>query len=244
MMLDAAFKALEQMFSPPFRSVLLKSIGAAAVLLIVIGITIQSLITWLAGSGEQWLETTIGPVAHMPLTVIFWILSVAAALGLFAGVIFLMPAVTALVAGLFGDEIAAQVERNYYPADPPGSPLPVATAIIEAVKIALLSILVYLCAVPFLLLAGAGALIFFFATAYLQGRQYFELAAMRFHSPAEAKALRKHHGGTVFTAGMLIAAVVSIPIVNLVTPLFGTAFMVHLYKRLSGPQRASVAASR
>jgi uncharacterized protein involved in cysteine biosynthesis len=28
---------------------------------------------------------------------------------------------------------------------------------------------------------------------------------------------------------------VSIPIVNLATPLFGMAFMVHLHKRLSGP---------
>jgi CysZ protein len=241
-MLDAAFKALSQMFSPPFRAMLLKSIGAAAFLLIVIGITVQRLLAWLAGSGTQWLETTIGPAAHTPLTVVFWILSVAAALGLFAGIIFLMPAVTALVAGLFGDEIAGQVERTYYPADPAGTPLPIATAIVEAVKIALLSILVYLCAVPFLLVAGAGALIFFFATAYLQGRQYFELAAMRFHSPAEAKSLRKRHQRSVFTAGMLIAAVVSIPVVNLVTPLFGTAFMVHIYKRLTGSRRESVEA--
>jgi CysZ protein len=243
-MLDAALNALSQMFSPPFRAVLLKSIGAAAVLLIVIGITVQRLFAWLAGSGEQWLEAIIGPAAHTPLTVVFWILSVAAALGLLAGIIFLMPAVSALVAGLFGDEIAAQVERTHYPADPPGNALPVATAILEAVKIALLSILVYLCAVPFLLLAGAGALIFFFATAYLQGRQYFELAAMRFHPPSEAKALRKQHQGTVFTAGMLIAAVVSIPVVNLVTPLFGTAFMVHMYKRLTGSRRAPLAAPR
>jgi uncharacterized protein involved in cysteine biosynthesis len=243
-MLDAALNALSQMFSPPFRAVLLKSIGAAAVLLIVIGITVQRLFAWLAGSGEQWLEAIIGPAAHTPLTVVFWILSVAAALGLLAGIIFLMPAVSALVAGLFGDEIAAQVERTHYPADPPGNALPVATAILEAVKIALLSILVYLCAVPFLLLAGAGALIFFFATAYLQGRQYFELAAMRFHPPSEAKALRKQHQGTVFTAGMLIAAVVSIPVVNLVTPLFGTAFMVHMYKRLIGSRRAPLAAPR
>src|SRR5262245_65727910 len=102
-MLDAALKALSQMFSPPFRSVLLKSIGAAAVLLIVIGITVQRLIAWGAGSGEQWLETTIGPVAHMPLTVVFWILSVAAALGLFAGGLVLRPAGSPTVAGLFRD---------------------------------------------------------------------------------------------------------------------------------------------
>ena len=87
-----------------------------------------------------------------------------------------------------------------------------------------------------MLVAGAGFLIFFIATAWLQGKQYFELAAMRFRPPAEAKAMRKHHAATVFTAGLFIAAFVSIPIVNLATPLFGMAFMVHMHKRLSGPR--------
>jgi uncharacterized protein involved in cysteine biosynthesis len=40
----------------------------------------------------------------------------------------------------------------------------------------------------------------------------------------------------VFSAGLIIAAFVSIPIVNLATPLFGMAFMVHMHKRLSGPR--------
>jgi uncharacterized protein involved in cysteine biosynthesis len=34
---------------------------------------------------------------------------------------------------------------------------------------------------------------------------------------------------------LVIAAFVSIPIVNLATPLFGMALMVHMHKRLSGP---------
>jgi uncharacterized protein involved in cysteine biosynthesis len=40
------------------------------------------------------------------------------------------------------------------------------------------------------------------------------------------------HRATIFTAGLFIAGFVSIPIVNLATPLFGTAFMVHMHKRL------------
>ena len=87
-----------------------------------------------------------------------------------------------------------------------------------------------------MLFAGAGFLIFFFATAWLLGREYFELAAMRFRSPAEAKAMRKDNAATVFTAGLFIAAFVSIPIVNLATPVFAMAFMVHMHKRLSGPR--------
>jgi CysZ protein len=231
-MIEAAIKALSQMLSLPFRAVLLKSIGLAALLLVVMAIGLHRLIAWLTGGGEAWLQGVLAPSLHTPLTIFSWILAVVAALGLVVGAVFLMPAVTAMVAGLFGDEIAEQVERTYYPTDPPGTPVPITRALVEAIKIALLSIGVYLCAVPFLLVAGLGLVVFFFATAYLQGRQYFELAAMRHHPAAEAKALRKSHRGTVFTAGMLIAAFVSIPIVNLATPLFGTAFMVHMYKRL------------
>jgi uncharacterized protein involved in cysteine biosynthesis len=105
----------------------------------------------------------------------------------------------------------------------------------EGIKTALLTILVYLIALPFVFFAGVGFIGFFIATAWLLGREYFELAAMRFRPPAEAKALRKANAATVFTAGLIIAAFVSIPIVNLATPLFGMAFMVHMHKRLSGP---------
>jgi uncharacterized protein involved in cysteine biosynthesis len=58
---------------------------------------------------------------------------------------------------------------------------------------------------------------------------------MRFRPPNEAKMLRRRHARTVFVAGLFIAAFVSIPIVNLATPLFGMAFMVHMHKRIAGP---------
>jgi len=93
-------------------------------------------------------------------------------------------------------------------------------------------------------LAGIGVIPFFIATAWLLGREYFDLAAMRFRPPAEAKAMRKHNAGIIFTAGLVIAAFVSIPIVNLATPLFGMAFMVHMHKRLSGQRREMVEPSR
>jgi uncharacterized protein involved in cysteine biosynthesis len=231
-MLDAAVKALSQMFSPSLRAVLFKSIGLALALIVVVGIALDRLLVWLVGSGTASLETTLGPSAHVPVSILAWMLSIAASLGIIVGAIFLMPAVTALVASFFVDEIAEQVERTHYPADPPGRALPLWRAVAEGARTALLAILVYLCAVPFLLIAGFGAVIFFLATAYLLGREYFELAAMRFHPPVEAKALRRRNNTTIFVAGLFIAAFVSIPIVNLATPLFGMAFMVHMHKRL------------
>ena len=111
--------------------------------------------------------------------------------------------------------------------------LPVWRAMAEGAKAALLAIVAYLAAVPFLLFAGAGAVIFFVATAWLLGRVYFEFAALRFHPPDEVRALRRAHQGSLFAAGLFIAGFVSIPILNLATPLFGTALMVHVYKRLA-----------
>jgi CysZ protein len=236
-MLEAVFKALGQMFSQPFRRVLFKSVGLAIAFLVVVLVVLFRLLKWLSGTGTEWLEATIGPAAHGTLAVLGWIVAVALGLGLFAGAVLLMPAVTALVASFFADEIAELVERSHYPADPPGVAPSLWLAVMEGVKTALLAVAVYLCALPLLLFAGTGAVLFFVATAWLLGREYFELAAMRFHPVATAKALRRTHGATVFTAGLFIAGFVSIPILNLATPLFGTALMVHMHKRLSGGAR-------
>jgi uncharacterized protein involved in cysteine biosynthesis len=236
-MFAAAFKALEQMFSPPFRRVLLKSIGLAVLVLILFGVGLHRLLAWLSSQGAVYVEGMTGSGMHTLLQALLWVVAFVAGFGLFAAAVFIMPAVTALVASFFSDEIAADVEHTHYPADPPGVPAPVMTAAIEGIKTALLALLVYFCAVPFLLFAGFGFVIFFVATAWLLGREYFLLAAMRFHSVEEAKRLRKVHHGTIVLAGTFIAAFVSIPILNLATPLFGTAFMVHMHKKLVGSRR-------
>ena len=232
-MFDAAAKALSQMLTPPFRWVLLKSIGLALLLIVLVSVGLQRAISWLANAGGVWAEGILGGGSHDPVVFLVWVLSFAAGLGIVFGAIFLMPAVTAFVGSFFVDEIGAEVERVHYPNDPPGQALPLLLALLEGSKTALLAILVYLCALPFLLFAGLGLFIMFFATSYLLGREYFLLAAMRFRPPVEAKAFRRSHRITVFVAGMFIGAFVSIPIVNLATPLFAMAFMVHMHKRLS-----------
>jgi uncharacterized protein involved in cysteine biosynthesis len=235
-MIEDAINAITQMFSPPLRAILWKTIALALALIIVVSVVLERLIMLAVGAGGASVETTLGPAAHMPVAVLAWLLSIAAGLGIVVGSVMLMPAVTALVASFFADQIADEVERTNYPADPPGTALPLWRAVYEGLKTALVAVIVYLCAAPFLLFAGLGVVIFFLGTAWLLGREYFELAAMRFEPPAEAKALRKRNATTVYVGGLLIAAFVSIPIVNLATPLFAMAFMVHLHKRLSAPK--------
>jgi CysZ protein len=235
-MLDAAIKALKQLSSRPFRGVLLKSAGLAIALLALLTIALYRFSAWLAASGGTWAEGAVGSFAHGPLVALGWVLAIALGFGLFAGAVFLMPAVTAFTASFFIDEISVLVEHEHYPAEPPGVTLPLLRAALEGIKAAALAIAVYLCAAPFLLFAGFGAVIFFLATAYVLGREYFELVAMRFRPVPQAKALRRFYRMSAFTGGLFIAAFVSIPILNLATPLFGTALMVHLYKRLTGSE--------
>jgi CysZ protein len=57
--------------------------------------------------------------------------------------------------------------------------------------------------------------------------------ALRHSPPADVKRRRKANRSTLWLAGLLIAVISMIPLVNLLAPLFGTAFMVHIHKQLS-----------
>jgi CysZ protein len=233
-MIDAAVKALAQMFTPALRRVLMKAVGLALILIVIVGIVLQRLLSALAEHGATWAEQASGVAPHAAWSALAWVLSIMAGLGIVTGALFLMPTITAFVGSFFVDETAEAVEREYYPADPVGRALPFLRAMIEGLKIAALTRVVYFCALPFIFFAGLGVIILFLANSYLLGREYFELAAMRFHPPFEAKAMRKANGAYVFLAGMVIAVFVSIPVVNLATPIFAMAFMVHVHKHMTG----------
>ena len=56
---------------------------------------------------------------------------------------------------------------------------------------------------------------------------------MRYASPEQAQALRRTNAVPVFIAGLIMTPLLMVPILNLITPVFGTAFMVHVHKRLA-----------
>jgi CysZ protein len=225
-MLSAAGQAFQELFTPPFRAVLVKCVGFTIGLLIVLVVAIEwsfsHFVQW-----PDWIETTIEWLGGLALVV---------------GSIFLIPPVTSLIAGLYLDDIAAEVERENYPADPPGRELPTVQAIGLALKFFFVVLLVNIVALFLLLVPGVNLLAFYLGNGYLLGREYFELAAMRHLAPTEAKRLRKANRLTVFLCGLMIAGLASVPILNLITPLFATAFMVRIYKGLARGSGAGLAA--
>jgi len=207
---DAARAAAVELFSPPFRSVFIKTLGLTLLALLALWAGLTSLLEWTA---LPWLH---GLLPGLPS----W-----------AGV--LVAPVTAMVAGLFLDDIAEVVERTAYPADPPGRALPALRALVLAVRFLGVVILGNIVALLLLLVPGVNIAAFFIVNGYLLGREFFEFAAMRFRPEEEARALRREHAGTVFLAGLVIAAFLAVPLLNLLTPLFAAAMMVHLHKAVS-----------
>lgn len=216
-MLAAAGQAFEQLFTPPFRAVMVKCVGFTLALLAALIVAAEwsfsHFVAW-----PDWIETTIE-----------WL----GGLALVAASIFLIPPVTSLIAGLYLDDIAATVERTNFPHDPPGRELPAMFAAWLAVKFFFVVLAVNILALLLLLIPGVNLIAFYVGNGYLLGREYFELAAMRHMSVAEAKRMRKSNRLTVFLCGLIIAGLASVPILNLVTPIFATGFMVRMFKRLA-----------
>jgi len=218
-MLACAYAALADILTPPFRSVLMKSLALTVALLAALWIGVEAAASYLIDLPYAGLDTT---------------LTILTGVGLFVGLGFLVAPVTSLLAGLFLDEIAEVVERTRYPGDPPGVAPPLPQALWQTLKFTGVVLLGNLLALMLLLIPGVNIAAFFLINGYLLGREYFEAAATRFMPPGRAAELRRANGFTVFGAGVVVAVFLAVPIVNLATPLFATALMVHLNKRLAG----------
>jgi CysZ protein len=225
MLFSAAGRAFSQILSPRFRSVFWKAMGLTVLLLVAIVVLLQNFADMFIAVSSPWVDTAIAFLTGF---------------GLIIGAGFLIAPVMSVFAGLFLDEISEVVEQRDYPQDQPGTPMPLGRSLILSARFLLLVAGVNLVALFLLLVPGINMIIFFLANGYLLGREYFQFVAMRFYPENEASALRSRHSTTVLLAGLMIAGLLAVPILNLLTPLFATAFMVHVFKRLEQKDQAAV----
>jgi CysZ protein len=217
-MLQAAIDAVRQILTPPFRSVLYKSLGMTLVLLALAWVGLDKLALSYVTINHPWLHAA---------------LALATGAGLVIGLAFLIAPLSILVAGLFVDDLAEHVEQEVYPDGRVGRALPAGQALFMALRFALISAGVNFLALLLLFVPGVNAIAFLLANAYLFGREYFFLAATRYRSIEEADEMRRRYSPQLFLAGLFIAGFVAVPGLNLLTPLFGVAFMVRIHQLLS-----------
>lgn len=214
-MVSSALLALGDLLSPDFRSVLLRAVGLTLALFVALFFVVQMAITTLVLLPWPWAETMLAVGTGLVLLVAFF---------------FLMAPVAAVFAGLFLDTIAEKVERRHYPDDRAGQAMSLADSLATSLQFAAVVLVVNVLALP-LVFTGLGAAVIVAANAYLIGREYFELAASRHMSVAEARALRRANAPSIFMAGLLPALFALVPLLNLLMPLFATSYFIHLFKR-------------
>ena len=229
MILDAARRSLANLFAPETRGVFWKVLGLTALVLVVLWFALRE--SFLAFA-MPWLSAAMPDVPDWAGWLTF-VIGIFASLGLALALALLLAPVTAIIAGFFLDDVAEVIEKRDYPTEPAGKALPMGQAILGSVKFLGVVILGNIVALFLLFIPGVNLIAFFLVNGYLLGREFFEFAAMRFRTPAEARLFRSKHSSTVFLAGLLIAGFLAIPIVNLLTPLFAAGLMVHLHKLVS-----------
>ncbi|WP_299133421.1 EI24 domain-containing protein [uncultured Amaricoccus sp.] len=220
-------RALGQMGDPRFSRVLLQ-----AVLVTLAGL---ALVFWVAMLSLGWLlpETVtlpwIGTVGFVDNLVSWAAVGVMLALS-----VVLMVPVAAGVVGFFLDEVAAAVEARHYPNLPPLFALGLSQQVADSLRFMALVIAVNIGALLVYVIAPPLApVVFVLVNGFLLGREYFQLVAMRRLGPEGARALARRHFWRLWLGGTLMAAPLTVPLLNLVIPILGVAVFTHQYHRLA-----------
>lgn len=221
-------RALGQLGDPRLRRVLWRAVLAV----LAAYVAIFAALGWVLGAllPETMTLPWLGEVGFLD-DLLSW-----GGIGLaLVGSVFLMPAATAAAAGFFLDDVAAAVEARHYPALPPARTPGLAAQARDAARFLGLMLLVNLAALSLALFAGPLApLVFWAATGFLLGREYFALVAARRLAPEAAERLRRANAGRIWLAGAAMAAPLSLPLVNLVVPILGVAVFTHQFHRMAG----------
>ncbi len=150
--------------------------------------------------------------------------------------VFLMTPVASAFSGVFLDEVADAVEIKHYPDLPPARGQSLYEGLMSGINFLGLLIAVNTLALVFYAASGPlFPLLFWAVNGYLLGREYFALVAMRRMDKAAAKTLRLAHWGKVWLAGTLMAAPLSVPVVNLFIPVLAVATFAHLLQKMQQP---------
>ena len=229
-MLSAFFKAIAQFSDPAIRRPMWAGVGGAVVIMTALASGLWYLVyqveffeAWWLG-WLDWVVDTLGGMAVMGLT---WLL---------------FPAVVSVIVGFLLEGVASAVETRHYPHLPAAPGLPVADSVLATLKFLGVMVVLNILVLPLYLIPLLNLFVFYALNGYLLGREYFELVALRRVEPREAWVLRKVHWLKVFLAGVVIAFLLTVPVVNLIAPVVATAAMVHLFHLWNRDQPAAPAA--
>lgn len=214
-MIKAFIKAAQQISDPRARRVIWIALAAAAGVFITLWVIIGYLLAHTSLFTIGWLETAIDLLGGLATGVLTWLL---------------FPAAISAVIGLFLEDIASAVEDRHYSHLGPAHGTEFSDTVVTTLKFLGIMLALNILMLPFLLTGPLFPFVFYSVNGYLLSREYFELVALRRVTSLEAKALRKRNAMKLFLTGVLIAFLLTVPIVNLLAPIIATGMMVHLFE--------------
>ncbi len=231
-LISDTLKAIGQLSDRRFLRVFLLGVGLTIALLAAATWTVVWVIGWMLPESFTILGYSLGvPESLLSLTAIGVMLLAS---------VFLMVPVASAFTGLFLDDVAAAVEARHYPWLPPAPSVNWGEALRDSASFLGVIVVVNLIALILYFIVGPFApLMFWIVNGFLLGREYFQLVAMRRVGRAGARAAHRRHMPEIWLAGTLMAAPLSIPVVNLFVPILGAATFTHLYHRLETPLSAA-----
>ena len=143
--------------------------------------------------------------------------------------IFLMVPVAAGFSGLFAERVSEVVEEIHYP-QARGLPVAFWDGLWESLAVmgAVIGVtLVTLILTPFL--GPLASVLYFAGNGWLLGREFFQMAARRHLHAPQASALRRRHATQATLLGVLIAVMLTVPILNIAGPVMAAAAFTHLF---------------
>ncbi len=225
-MISAFLRALTLLKESAFWRVVWHSVLITMAAFIGLYVLVWAVLAHVSVANIWWIDTVVDVLGGLAVLVLTWVL---------------FPAVATLVIGLFIDRIISAVEGQYYPHLPAPVPLSWGHSLAVTVKFTAVMVALNLFVLPLYLVPVLNLILFYGINAYLLGREYFEMVAMRRLDPRSAQRLRRSQRLRLFIAGLLIAGLLTVPVVNLVAPLLAAAFMVHLVMALENPYSPSTA---
>jgi uncharacterized protein involved in cysteine biosynthesis len=176
-----------------------------------------------------------------------WLLRQGGRFALIVALLFLFPAIMNLVASCFVDIVVNAVEKARYPDLPKPRRQSVAELAGYIAKftglmigINLLAMPIYLLLIVFTVTAPLAFLFAWSVNGYLLGRSNYELVAQRRLTIPDMHEWRKTQiGGRVFRAGFVVAALSTVPFVNLVMPVWAACYFTHLFHGWNWRPRAA-----
>ena len=215
-MLQDLVRAFAMLRDGRVRGVLWLGIGLALLTLILVFFGVGALVTWLSDTGYGWLDRTFQVLGGLGTAILAW---------------FLFPSIVVAVSGVFLERVVDATEERHYPQLPPPRPVPLAQSILSALRLLGTSLLLNLLALPAYFVPLVNIPVWLAVNGYLVGREYAEMVAIRRLAPLAVERVRRERRLAFWAAGAVVAGLLAVPLLNLVAPIVGAAFMTLRFQR-------------